>query len=66
VNRNRDASAVVLTANPAILGDGDFDGVTVAGEGFVDRVVNDFIDEVVKTAGAGGADVHTWALAHRF
>ena len=35
VNRNWDASAVVLTANPAILGDGDFDGVAVAGEGFV-------------------------------
>jgi hypothetical protein len=66
VNRNWDASAVVLDANPAILGDGHIDGVAIAGEGFVDRVVDYFIDEVVKTAWAGGADVHTRALAHRF
>jgi hypothetical protein len=53
VNRNWDASTVVFTANPAVFGDGDFDGVTVTGKCLVDRVVDDFIDEVVKTTGAG-------------
>jgi hypothetical protein len=65
VNRNRDASAVVLAADPALFGDGDLDRVAVAGESFIDRVVDDFIDEVVKTTGTGGADVHSGAFTNR-
>jgi hypothetical protein len=66
VDRNRDTAAVVLYADPAIFSDGDIYGVAVACKSFVNLVVHDFIDEVVKTTGTGGADVHTWALAHRF
>ncbi len=35
------------------------------GEGFVDRVVDDLVDEVVQAARAGGADVHAGPLADR-
>jgi hypothetical protein len=64
VNRNRNSSTVVGYANPTILGDGDVDRVTVTGECFVNRVVDDFIDEVVKTTGTSGADVHSRAFAN--
>ena len=35
----------------------------VAGHRFVDRVVDDFVDEVVQAAGGGVADVHGGPLA---
>jgi hypothetical protein len=38
--------------------DGDADVIAEAGHGFVDGVVNDFVDEVVEAALIGGADVH--------
>ena len=36
----------------------DLDVVAVAGQGLVDRVVDDLVDEVVQTSRAGRADVH--------
>ena len=39
--------------------------VAVAGEGLVDRVVDDLVDEVVEAARAGGTDVHAGPLADR-
>jgi hypothetical protein len=38
----------------------------VAREGFIDRVIHHFIDQVVQAAGTGGTDVHTRTLAYRF
>ena len=39
--------------------------VAVAGQSFVDGVVDHLVDEMVKAAGAGGADVHAGAFADR-
>ena len=66
MNRDRDAAAVVLNADPAILGDGYKNVGAVAGERFIDGVVDDFVNEVVKTTGTGGADVHARTLANSF
>ena len=60
-----DAAAVVLDPDRAVLHERDVDGVGVAGERLVDRVVDDLPHEVVQAALAGGADVHAGALAHR-
>ena len=60
-----DAAPVVLDADRAVLHQGDVDGVGVAGQGLVDRVVDDLPDQVVQAALAGGADVHAGALADR-
>ena len=38
--------------------DGDVDARGVAAEGFVDGVVDDFIDQMMQSHLAGGADVH--------
>ena len=60
-----DAAAVVDDADAAVGQQGDVDGVGVAGEGLVDRVVDDLPDQVVQAALAGGADVHAGTLADR-
>jgi hypothetical protein len=44
----------------------DPDGVAIAGQRLVDRVVDDFVDEVVEATLAGRADVHAGPLADRF
>ena len=38
----------------------------VAGQGLVDRVINDFVDKVMEPGRSRGADVHGWTLTHRF
>ena len=40
----------------------DLDVLAVPGEGFVDGVVDDFVDEVVQPGGRGVADVHAGIL----
>ena len=46
--------------------DDDADRVAVAGEGLVDRVGDDLVDQVVQAARAGRADVHAGAFADGF
>ena len=47
--------------------DGDHDIVAMASQGFIDRVVDHFEHQVMKTRTIRRvADVHTWALANRF
>ncbi len=45
---------------------GDRDGGGVSGHGFVDGVIDDFVDQVVESVEAGAADVHAGALADGF
>lgn len=63
VDVDRDATAVVDDADATVFTDAHVDGVAVPGEGFVDGVVDDLLDQVVQTARAGRTDVHTGALA---
>ena len=63
---DRDAAAVVDDGDRVVRVDRDLDGVAVAGERLVDGVVDDLVDEVVKAADTGRADVHAGALADRF
>ncbi len=55
---DRNAAAVVDHGDRVVEVDGDFDFVGEAGERFVDRVVDDFVDEVMQSHLAGRADVH--------
>ena len=65
VEIDRNAATVVDDPHSTVFEHGDQDGVAVSGESLVDRIIHDLVDEVVKTAGAGGADIHAWALAYR-
>ncbi|RPK46181.1 hypothetical protein EES39_13935 [Streptomyces sp. ADI92-24] len=62
---HRDATPVVDDPDPAVGQDRHVDAVRVPREGLVDRVVDDLVDQVVQTALAGRADVHTRPLADR-
>src|SRR5579872_7480908 len=52
------AAPVVDHRNRVVHMDDDVDLLGVAGEGFVDGVVDDLIDEMVEAHFAGGSDVH--------
>src|SRR5690606_10334402 len=58
-----DAAAVVGDRDGAVVVERDLDGVAVAGQRLVDRVVDDLPDQVVQAALPGGADVHAGPLA---
>jgi hypothetical protein len=63
---DRDPAAVVLDRAGVVRVQGDANAVAVAGERLVDRVVDHLVDEVVKPARAGRADVHAGTFANRF
>ena len=60
---DRDAAAVVDNGDGVVDMDGDVDAGRVAGERFVDGVVDDLVDEVVQPLLAGGPDVHRGTFA---
>ena len=45
---------------------GDVYLIAEAGERLVDRVVHDFVDDMMQTGSAGRPDVHGGTLSHRF
>ncbi len=60
-----DAAAIVAHRHRAIAIEDHIDPVAPAGEAFIDRIIDDFIDHVMQ-AGAiiGIADIHAGPLAH--
>ena len=66
LHAGRNAAAVVDHRDRVVGVDGDDDVVAVAGQRFVDRVVDHLEHQVVQAGAVGGvADVHARALAHR-
>jgi hypothetical protein len=57
------AAAIVDDCDGVIDVDDDINFFAIAGESFVDGIVNDFVDEVMQTHLACGADVHCGAKA---
>ena len=64
VRINGNSAAVVVNTTSAIGEKCDANAVTETSHRFVDRVVDDFPNEVVKAGETSGADVHTGALAN--
>ena len=63
---HRNAAAVVANGDRAIDVDGDFDFRAMAGEMFVDGVVQHFGNAMVQRAFVGAADIHAGLLADGF
>jgi hypothetical protein len=63
---NGDASAVIddLATPVGHQRDGDVGGMT--GHRFIDRLVDNFVHEMVQARRARRADVHTWSLPDCF
>ena len=62
---DRDAATVVDDGDAVVGMQRQRDRVAVARERLVDGVVDHLVDEMVQASGAGRADVHARALAHR-
>jgi hypothetical protein len=63
---DRNATAIVQDRDGVVEVNGDVDGIAMASEGFVDRVVNDLENEVVQTRPVVGVtDVHARPLPDR-
>ena len=60
-----DATAVVDNPAATVGQQGHVDTGRVAGEGLVDRVVDDLVHQVMETRGTGRTDVHAGPFAHR-
>src|SRR5581483_2904237 len=66
MNVDGNAAAVVGYGDAVIDVNDDFDRVAVPGKRLVDRVIDDFIDQMVQTALAGVADVHPGPFSDGF
>jgi len=66
VHLDGDATTVVGHLDGAVLVKYDVHLVRIAGQGFVDRVIDDLPHQVVQATRPGRTDVHTGALAHSF
>src|SRR6266571_528606 len=62
---DRDPPAVVRDRDGPVFVQGDLDFLAEAGHRFVNRVVDDLVDEVVEAAGVDRADVHRRAFSDR-
>ena len=60
---NRNTAAVVVDAATAIGQQGDVDTGAIPSHRFIDRVVDNFPDQVMQASKTSGADVHAGALA---
>jgi hypothetical protein len=60
-----DASPIVNDGHAAVDMDHDLDRLTESGHVLVNTVIDDFINEMMKTIDAGAADIHRGPLPHR-
>ncbi len=58
--------AVVADAHAGVGVNGYLDAVAAPGQGFVDRVIDDLVGQVVERLDVGAADIHAGAAAHSF
>ena len=66
VHLDGNAAAVVDDRDRIVHVDEDIDVLAEAGQGFVDGVVDDFINQVMEAVGARAPDVHRRAFPDRF
>ena len=63
---HRDTAAIIDDSDAVVFLDSDFDVRTIAGQGFVDTVIDDFIDQMMKAPCRCTADVHPRPFADGF
>lgn len=63
---NRNTSAVVDDRSGTIGFEKDMNLLTMTGDGFVDGVIDNFFEKMMKAARVGGANIHTRTFADRF
>jgi len=66
VHGHRDAATVVEDGHRVVHVDEDLDVLAEAGQGLIDGVVDDFVNQVMEALGAGASDVHRGPFPDRF
>ena len=66
LDADRNTASVVCNCNGIVAIDRHLDMVTVACEGFVDGIIDDFVNQMVKTSDRSCTDVHTRTLTDGF
>ena len=66
VDTDRDTATVILDADDVTRQNVHINVGAIPRQRFVDGVIHNFVHQMVQSARAGGADVHTGALTHRF
>jgi hypothetical protein len=66
VDVDGDTAAVIFDGAGAVEVEGDGNIFAMTGEGFIDRIIDDFEDAVMEAAFEGIADVHIGAFTHTF
>ena len=66
VKINRNTTSVILYSDGIIFVDGYFNVVAIAGECFVDRVIHNFINQVVKSFRTNVTNIHRGTLSNSF
>jgi hypothetical protein len=65
VHVDRNSAAVINTLKRSIRHESYIDFCAIASECLIDRVVDDFINQVVESAFASGSDIHSRTLSNR-
>jgi hypothetical protein len=66
VNADGDTAAVVFDTDAAVTVNDHTDQITIAGHGFVDAVVNHFVDQMVQACHIYVSDIHGGSETDRF
>lgn len=63
---NRNPAPIIDNGDAVIFSDFNKDMVTVTGQGLIDRVIDDFINQMMEPTGTDTADIHAWPFANGF
>ena len=63
---NRNPAPIIDDGDAVIFSDFNKDMVTVTGQGLIDRVIDDFINQMMEPTGTDTADIHAWPFANGF
>ena len=66
VDADGDPAAVIQYCDGIVRIDRNLDMIAETGQGFVNGVVNDFIDQMVQSAGCRRPDIHTGSFSDCF
>ncbi len=61
---DRDTATIILNGYAAVCVNGDDNLVARPSQGFIDRVIDNFVNQVVERFEISPADIHTWAAAY--
>ncbi|CCY55749.1 putative uncharacterized protein [Bacteroides eggerthii CAG:109] len=62
----RNTASVILYGNGVVFVDSNFDVVAITGERFINRVVHNFVNQVMKSFDTNVADIHGRTLTYSF